>query len=125
MCNVMCIGTFNVQTNGDFLWQVDKDKDDPEFSTPSAQQSRTDSDIVEELLAKLEAKTEAGNQPSQDLEEPESCSKTTEDAIVNSVQHTSGQHSSWRVAVDSGDINDSKNQPIVEEKAASPTTIVP
>ena len=44
-----------MQTNWKFLWQVDKDEDDPEFSSPSSatQLPRTHTDIVEDVLTQL------------------------------------------------------------------------
>lgn len=43
-----------MQTNWKLLWQVDKDEDDPEFSSPSAAQlPRTHTDIVEDMLTQL------------------------------------------------------------------------
>ncbi len=44
-----------LQTNWNLLWQVDKDEDDPEFSSPSSatQLPRTHTDIVEDMLTQL------------------------------------------------------------------------
>ena len=41
--------------NWNLLWQVDKDEDDPEFSSPSSamQLPRTHTDIVEDMLTQL------------------------------------------------------------------------
>ena len=44
-----------MQMSWNLLWQVDKDEDDPEFSSPSSapQPPRTHTDIVEDMLTQL------------------------------------------------------------------------
>ena len=96
---------------------MDKDEDDPEFSTSTAQQPRSHSDIVQELLAQL-AKVEG-------YDETEFAVGHDKDSVVNEVwgkDQPDGDGGCDRLIVtDSGENTDS--QQILPETRMSVVTV--